>query len=93
MIKSFKNKNTELIFNLKANNRYPYHIQKKALKLLLLIDTVESVNDLRYPQGNHLEKLTGDRSDTYSIRINKQYRICFRVNGNIFEDVEIVDYH
>jgi proteic killer suppression protein len=59
----------------------------------MLLDAAESLNDLRIPPGNRLEKLSGDRRGRHSIRINDQWRICFRWHeGNAFE-VEIVDYH
>lgn len=66
---------------------------KRARRKLLMIDAATDVNDLRVPPGNRLEKLSGDRSGKYSIRINDQYRVCFAFrNGNAFR-VEIVDYH
>ena len=58
-----------------------------------MIDNTECLEDLRVPPTSRLEKLDGNRKGQYSIRINDQYRICFRVEGNIFFDVEIVDYH
>jgi proteic killer suppression protein len=64
-----------------------------ALRKLLILDAAESLNDLRVPPGNRLEKLGGGRSGQYSIRINDQWRVCFRwAEGNAY-DVEIVDYH
>ena len=63
------------------------------MRKLIMIDNAECVDDLRIPLSNHLEKLVGDRKGQYSIRINDQYRICFTVEGNIFNDVEITDYH
>ena len=71
----------------------PQDIQRAAYKKLLMIDASIDVNDLKIPPANRLEKLSGDREGQYSIRINKQYRICFLWdNGSAF-DVEIVDYH
>jgi len=68
-------------------------IQKPAKRKLTMLYLAQELDDLRIPPGNRLEALTGDRLGQYSIRINKQYRICFRwVDGNAF-DVEIVDYH
>jgi proteic killer suppression protein len=58
-----------------------------------MIDAAENVDDLRNPPGNRLEKLKGDRVGQFSIRINDQFRICFRWVDNAAEDVEIVDYH
>lgn len=63
------------------------------LRKLLVLDGAISLEDLRIPPGNRLEKLRGDRSGQYSVRVNDQWRVCFRwVDGNA-EDVEIVDYH
>ena len=68
-------------------------IQKPAKRKLTMLHLAQELDDLRIPPGNRLEALTGDRLGQYSIRINKQYRLCFRwVAGNAF-DVEIVDYH
>ena len=68
-------------------------IQKPAKRKLTMLHLAQELDDLRIPPGNRLEALTGDRLGQYSIRINKQYRLCFRwVVGNVF-DVEIVDYH
>jgi len=71
----------------------PHDIQRIALRKLIMIDNAASLDDLKVPPGNHLEPLTGDRKGQHSIRINDQYRICFKVDGNDFKDVEIVDYH
>ena len=73
---------------------YPANIQKTALRKLLLIDAAQSVNDLRTPPGNRLEKLAGNRKGQYSVRINDQWRICFVwTEENNAAQVEIVDYH
>ena len=73
---------------------YPPDIQKIALRKLLLLDAATSINDLRIPPGNRLEKLVGDRKGQYSIRINGQWRICFTwTDENNADQVEIVDYH
>ena len=64
-----------------------------ALRKLLILDAADALGDLRVPPGNRLEKLRGDRSDTYSIRINRQWRICFQWTAAGPENVEIVDYH
>jgi len=58
-----------------------------------MLDAAEALADLRIPPGNRLEKLSGDRAEQYSIRINQQWRICFRWSDAGAEDVEIVDYH
>jgi toxin HigB-1 len=94
MIISYFSKETEKIFNGAVSRDYPNDIQRTALRKLLLIDAATSINDLRSPPGNRLEKLSGDRADQYSIRINDQWRICFLwTDENNAIDVEIVDYH
>lgn len=94
MIKSFKDKETELIFNEIFSKKFPVNIQVVALRKLLMINNASNINDLRVPPSNHLEKLTGDRAGQYSIRINDKWRICFKLeNQNDFCEVEIVDYH
>ena len=60
---------------------------------MIMIDNAVCLDDLKVPPGNRLEPLIGDREGQHSIRINDQYRICFKVDGNDFRDVEIVDYH
>ncbi len=64
-----------------------------ALRKLVILDAAEALSDLRVPPGNRLEKLRGDRAEEYSIRINRQWRICFRWTAAGPEDVEIVDPH
>lgn len=68
-------------------------IRRKALRRLLMLDAAERLEDLRVPPGNQLEKLGGDRLGQYSIRINDQWRICFRWHDSNAHEVEIVDYH
>lgn len=70
-----------------------HSVQHKALMKLMLIDNADTLDDLRVPPGNKLELLKGNRNGQYSIRINKQYRICFRFKNGDFCDVEITDYH
>ena len=93
MIKAFIDRETEKIYHQTFSKKLPQSIQKMALRKLIMIDNAQSLDDLRVPPANHLEKLEGNRSGQYSIRINDQYRICFRVYGHNFYDVEIVDYH
>lgn len=94
MIISFKSDETRLIFEGFVSRSYPTDIQKIALRKLLLINAAMSINDLRVPPGNRLEKLIGDRQGQYSIRINDQWRICFVwTDENNAQQVEIVDYH
>lgn len=92
-IKSFLDKETELIYNQETSKKLPSEIQKTALKKLIMMDNAESIEDLRVPPGNRLEALKGDREGQYSIRINEKYRICFVVSEDGYHDVEIVDYH
>ena len=77
MIRTFGNRETEKIFYQQFSLKYPLEIQKVALRKLMLIDNADGINDLRVPPANHLEKLKGKRISQYSIRINRQYRICF----------------
>lgn len=97
MIVSFKNTETEDIFNgintKAARKLCPESIWRGATRKLDQIDSVISVEELSVPPGNRLEKLTGDRDGQYSIRINGQYRICFLWSKLGAEHVEIVDYH
>lgn len=93
MIQSFADKETEKIYHQQFSKRLPQSIQKIALRKLMMIDNADDLNDLRVPPANHLELLQGIRAGQYSIRINSQYRICFRVRSNEFFNVEIVDYH
>ena len=94
MIVSFKSNETKLIFDGFASRYYPPDIQRIALRKLLMLDAATSLNDLRVPPGNRLEKLVGDRQGQHSIRINNQWRICFVwTTENNAAQVEIVDYH
>jgi toxin HigB-1 len=94
VIVGFNSDETRLIFDGLTSRYYPPDIQKVALRKLLLLDAAISVNDLRVPPGNRLEKLVGDRKGQYSIRINDQWRICFSwTDENNADRVEIVDYH
>jgi len=71
----------------------PPEIQERAARKLTILDAAESIDDLRAPPGNHLERLAGDRAGQYSIRINAQWRICFVWRERDAHEVEIVDYH
>ena len=93
MIRSFNNKETEKVYNQVFSTKLPESIQKIALRKLIMIDNAESINDLRVPPGNRLERLSGDREGQYSIRINDEYRICFAENNGDYYNVEIVNYH
>lgn len=93
MIIDFKDGDTERVFEGYWVKRLPQDIQKRAKHKLDLLHHAASIEDLRLPPSNHLEKLSGDRKEQFSIRINKQWRICFRVDRHGFHDVEITDYH
>ena len=93
MIKSFFDKETEKIYHQEFSRKFPAAMQKIALRKLLMLDNAQELSDLRVPPGNHLESLTGNRKGQYSIRINDQYRICFKMIKNSVYQVEIVDYH
>jgi proteic killer suppression protein len=93
MICSFSCSKTQLLFETGKATGFLKSIQKPAKRKLTMLYLAQELDDLRIPPVNRLEALTGDRFGQYSIRINKQYRLCFRwVAGNVF-DVEIVDYH
>jgi len=93
MIRSFACKETERLFNDEPSRRLPIQIQHAARRKLLLLHQARTLNDLRAPYGNRLESLKGDRKGQHSIRVNDQWRICFRWQGGDAFDVEIVDYH
>ena len=93
MIESFASIETEKIFQGQTSKKLPKDIQRTARRKLLYLDDAEDLQDLLAPPGNRLEKLKGDRAGQYSIRINDQWRICFRWSANKAKDVEIVDYH
>lgn len=93
MIKSFRNRLTESIFRRERVKGIAVSVQRACLRKLLIIEAAESIEDLRIPPGNRLEKLLGDRKGQYSIRVNDQWRICFVWdNGNAY-NVELTDYH
>lgn len=93
MIQSFANRDTERLFGRELVRRYPAGLQRAMLRKLVAVDAAEQLEDLRVPPGNRVEKLKGIRAGQYSIRVNDQWRICFRwKDGNAY-DVEIVDYH
>ncbi|MGZ9226390.1 MAG: type II toxin-antitoxin system RelE/ParE family toxin [Anaerolineales bacterium] len=93
MIKTFRDKDTEKIFERHFSKRLPSNLHKLAWRKLAILNATEQLKDLRVPPGNRLEKLSGSRVGQYSIRINGQWRICFEWReGNAYE-VEITDYH
>jgi len=93
MIKSFRNRISENVFQRAFVKQFSTDVQRLAYRKLLILDGAESLNDLRIPPGNSLEKLSGNRKGQYSIRINDQWRICFVWRGGNAYDVEIADYH
>ena len=93
MIRSFKSKETEKIFQRQYSRKFPVDIQRSALRKLRMLNRSQKFNDLKIPPGNKLEKLHGDREGQLSIRINDQWRICFRWEDGDCHDVEITDYH
>lgn len=93
MIRSFADKETELIWDGFRSRKLPADIQQKALMKLSLLNRAVRLDDLRVPPGNRLEALKGDRKGCYSIRINEQWRICFQWKDGGAHHVEIIDYH
>jgi len=93
VIRSFGDRDTERLFQRQKVRRFPPDLQRIALRKLVMLDAATSLADLKVPPANRLEKLAGDRLGQHSIRINDQFRICFRWIGNDAHDVEIVDCH
>ena len=93
MIRSFRDRETKKVWSGERSRRLPGDIQDVALRKLRQLNRSVRLEDLRAPPGNGLEALTKDRKGQHSIRINRQYRICFRWTGGHAEEVEITDYH
>jgi proteic killer suppression protein len=93
VLRSFRDQDTEAVWLRQRSRRLDTPAQRAAWRKLAMLDAAEILADLRVPPGNRLEKLSGDRGGQYSIRINRQWRICFRWSDSGPEDVEIVDYH
>ena len=93
MIKTFADSVTAAMFSGQRVRRLSIDLQVRARKKLLQLDSAQILADLRIPPGNRLELLRGDRSGQYSIRVNQQWRICFRWHDNDAYDVEFCDYH
>jgi proteic killer suppression protein len=93
MIRSFKSREAERLFDRERSRRLPQELQRVALRKLRMLNRARTLRDLRVPPSNRLEALKHDRAGTFSIRINDQWRICFRWDRGDAFDVEIVDYH
>jgi toxin HigB-1 len=93
VLRSVKDRDTEAIWDRQRSRRLDGPTQHIAWRKLAILDAAETLTDLRIPPGNRLEKLTGDRAGQHSIRINRQWRICFSWSDAGPENIEIVDYH
>ena len=93
MIKSFRDKDTRRLFARERVSRWSAEVQKAALRKLLILDAAEELADLRVPPGNRLEKLSGDRAGSYSIRVTDRWRVCFEWRDGDAYAVEVTDYH
>jgi proteic killer suppression protein len=93
MIKSFADKEMQKVFRREYSEKLPEDIQRRALRKLMAVDFADELRDLRTPPGNRLENLHGEREEQHSIRINRQWRICFEWRDGDAHLVEIVDYH
>jgi proteic killer suppression protein len=93
VIKSFRDKETEKIFNGEISKKFPHDIQGRARRKIDSLYLAGDVSDLRCPPSNRLEALGGDRHGQFSIRVNDKYRVCFEWVNGFAENVELVDYH
>jgi toxin HigB-1 len=93
VIASFACRNTARLWQRRRDHGLPPQIERVALRKLTQLDRSRELRDLQMPPGNRLERLKGDRAGQHSIRINDQYRVCFRWRGEDAHNVEIVDYH
>lgn len=93
VVRSFGDRDTERVFLRERVRKFDANLQRLAQRKLVIIDAAESLGDLRFPPGNRLEKLLGERKGQHSIRINDRWRVCFRWRDQDAFDVEIVDYH
>ena len=93
MIISFKDRETERVFRRVKSRRFTGTLARAALKKLVMLHSADTLQDLIALPGNRTEKLTGDRKDRYSIRVNVQWRICFVWENGRTAEVELVDYH
>jgi len=93
VIRSFRDKETEKVFLRERSRKLSSDVQRIALRKLVMLDAAQTIQDLRVPPGNRLEKLSGDREGQHSICINDQWRVCFRWEEGSAYNVEITDYH
>lgn len=93
MIRSFADRETERLFQREFSRRFPPDIQRRVRIKLEMLDAAERLEDLQQPPSNNLELLIGDRRGQHSIRVNRQWRICFVWKEGSAHDVELVDYH
>ena len=93
MIRSFADKQSAAVFDGHRVRAFPPHVQDVARRKLKAIDAAKAIDDLRAPPGNRLERLSGARKGQWSIRINDQWRACFRWENGDAHDVQITDYH
>ena len=93
MIKTLADKQTEKVWNREFSKKLPTEIQKAARRKLIMVHAASVLSDLKIPPNNQLEKLSKDRKGQHSIRINDQWRVCFRFEKGDAYEVEIVDYH
>ena len=93
MIASFRDKETERLWQSGKSRRIPASLHRRAFKKLAILNAAVELQNLKVPPGNHLESLSGNRAGQHSIRVNDQYRVCFAWRGGNAFDVEIVDYH
>ena len=93
MIASFRDKETELLWQSGKSRRLPAELHRRAFKKLAILNAAVRLENLKAPPGNQLEALSGNRAGQHSIRVNDRYRVCFVWRGGNAFDVEIVDYH
>jgi toxin HigB-1 len=93
VIRSFADKSTAALWQGRRPREFPPTILKTALRKLTQLEAASKLEELRFPPGNRLEALKGNRAGQHSIRINDQFRVCFRWDGNNADNVEITDYH
>ena len=93
MIRSFRDRDTERLFHREPVRKWGHEVQRVGLRKLRMLDAAMSLDDLRVPPGNRLEKLHGDRAGQWSVRVNDQWRLCFKWRDGEATVVELVDYH